>query len=241
MGIQAHLIILALGRGADEPPDWSTLTDEYERVESQGKTAARYKCIDPSNEIYYGCTFDEKGRPRDDDASSREERMCKAQNEVLALAIAAASSEEDYAVHTSKQENTGQQDSQSPSLAKTISWNNESLVEWGFSLLDNLPWLSFYWIDGISARMSVFRSSNSMSMTQLIRSDVQQHGLWTFMFPGIPAAAVRIFVTNIMREKLDPLSTLPWIICYIILNRYATPLACQSLHASRFRKDHTRS
>lgn len=53
---------MALGRSHDLPPDWDALTDQYVRVCEEGQRTL-YRCIDEDNEISFGHTFDEKGRP----------------------------------------------------------------------------------------------------------------------------------------------------------------------------------
>lgn len=235
MGIEAHIIALALGRCADEPPNWNTLTDQYTVVGSNQESTdlpRRYKCVDSSNEIYFGCTFDEKGRPKDDDAALREEQMCQAQNEALALAITVASIEDEINKIPSELKIT-ELETIPPATPKTwLSWDNRQLVKFGLDALDHVAGLSFYWTEGLISRVVVFRSSNVVSLTQLMSSDIQQCGFWTFFLPGLPAVVVRIVIGLMLNKRFQPHSPWRFMTYYLLLNRLVLNT---SLHALKFR------
>lgn len=173
MGIQAHLLAQALGRGFDETPDWELLEDQFEFVPSSEEgSPLRYICIDSTNELFYGCTFDEKGRPVDDTARANEKHMCKAQNEILELAITAASEEQDKA-------NVNDSGPSDVVLMDETPW-----LHWALLAFDVFDHASHLWLEGLVYRLLAFKSSSDMSLTHLIQSDLRRSGLWNFVLPG---------------------------------------------------------
>ena len=85
MGQQAHILRLALGRSADLPPDWDSLSDKWhqQRQDSTG-ACTLYESI---NAVDVAQVYDGKGRPVDPASRNWEDNMCQAQNQVLKLAL----------------------------------------------------------------------------------------------------------------------------------------------------------
>lgn len=85
MGQQAHILRLALGRSADLPPDWDSLSDQWhQRGQDVNEECPLYVS---TNSKDVSPVYDGKGRPVDPTSRSWEDNMCQVQNQVLKLAL----------------------------------------------------------------------------------------------------------------------------------------------------------
>ncbi len=197
MGKQALLLRMCLGLSSDLPPDWNTLKEQY--LLEPGKDGVSSRCfrgIDPQRPTSFNHIYDEKGRPFDAGVRERDIAICKAQNEVLKLAVPKT---ETMTVTPSKEP------------LRTMD-GMLNLTAWQYThrtlaYIDRF--LTATWLRSLRYRLLVFSTMNSGSFAELVHSQYRIAGFWTFIFPGVPIALLRPMVErcgDFLQAKLSSAS-----------------------------------
>lgn len=170
MGRQAYLTRLALGRSAFETPEQVTL--EASRTDA---------ATSESEPICYEQAYDERGHPINPRSREHGRALREAQNDVLAAIgvverrLSTSSSLEDLPSLKRRIERLEKLETED-SVGNTIA-----LVS---ALSENI---STWWVGCLRDRILVLHTLANASFNQLLCSQYQLLGFWTFFFAGFPA------------------------------------------------------
>lgn len=179
MGRDAHVLRIALGRGADEPPSWASQTLQ-DRYHLNSTTPDIYSGTDSNNLVTFTRLYDSRGRPWSPSARELDERRCKAVNAVTALVTKDAGTNEEK-----------ETPSQLPRLRKTAargrSFREPEANTLAYVAVTTSTHICLAWIENLRKRLLTWRHPNGLYFLDLVRNDFTMHGPWTILSNGVPS------------------------------------------------------
>lgn len=168
-----HGLRAILGRGATLPPDWSALSERYERISDD---PVLYICRQEDS-ISYGKTFDEKGRPY-----SPHTEWTRKEGEAINGTMSIM--RHNAALERKNSPSLDTKDKSSPELT-TEDWRRlRSFMYHAVGVLNEAQRSCF---NAIRQRFMAYEHLSNMTCTDMLVYDWNTYGACAFLLNGLPS------------------------------------------------------